>query len=392
MHKSLYSDITGLDTSLTKSLDTSVTKLNLLDSQLSSFTNIKSSASNAEMHIMNEKNAYSKEVIFKDKVFNFSEYNGSVVTDSGAKFILEGDGTEVKFSNAKMATLGTISLGDMNKTDDDNEMQKITLSKDILSHVKTINIDSDKDAVFLSSSVGDSSKSFLIEFSANNKGSLVLAAEEENSSAKHNYIKISEDVSMLMNIVAGDNGDAFIGSNGHNTFTLGNALDIVKSNVSKTSDADVIHNFVSKTVDSNIYDKFIYINSLKNGENLTIDNSSISSADSLASAVEKDEDALVYVINSSDQDLSKAVDNFINDHTKVDNLIACSIEALGSMNGLDNAVSDSEKVLLAVNVADAAVVLTFSNTQTDVQNTVSQSEVQLVAVLDDANLTAESFY
>ena len=392
MHKSLYSDITGLDTSSTKSLDTSVTKLNLLDSQLSSFTNIKSSVSDAEMHIMNEKNAYSKEVIFKDKVFNFSEYNGSVVTDSGAKFILEGNGTELKFNNAKMATLGTISLGDMNKSDDDNEIQKITLSKDILSHVKTINIDSDKDAVFLSSSVGDSSKSFLIEFSANNKGSLVLAAEEENSSAKHNYIKISEYVSMLMNIVAGDNGDTFIGSNGHNTFTLGNGSDIVKSNVSKTSDADIIHNFVSKTVDSNIYDKFIYINSLKNGENLTIDNSSISSADSLASAVEKDEDALVYVINSSDQDLSKAVDNFINDHTKVDNLIACSIEALGSMNGLDNAVSDSEKVLLAVNVADAAVVLTFSNTQTDVQNTVIQSEVQLVAVLDDANLTAESFY
>ncbi|MCR5812944.1 MAG: hypothetical protein K6G15_00430 [Desulfovibrio sp.] len=376
-------DLTGVD-ALTISGDMN---LSLLDSQLPEFTTITSVGTGSKNIIVYDCNKnLATEISFTDNTFNFSDFSGFIETGSKAKFFISGENTSVDLGKATLTSLATINLGG-SESEDDGEKQTITLNQNTLKNVTTITADSEDDTVFLSEAVGQSGLSFVVKFTSNENGILQLATAGEAGNVLHNYLRIADGVQTQMHIKAGNHGDRLEGGTGYNVFTLGNGEDTFRSNVKSTTNADILYNFDSQS------DKFNYYGSLNNGNNTSISNNTISGGGSLEEAISAKTDALVYIINSNNEQLISAIDNFIEDKATVSELLANSIDALGSLSGLDAAVGGNESVLVAVNADNSggAVVLALSNTEIVTQDTIGQNEVQLVAVLDDAAINAANF-
>jgi len=171
------------------------------------------------------------------------------------------------------------------------------------------------------------------------------------------------------------------GGDGFDDITLGqhaNTIDTVTSTATTVADADVITGFVTAT------DFFNYDGTVLNDTTTTI--TDVSNA-TLAGGIAADSDATLFIVSTALTGSSVAAMTALlaATSTTVDALFTTFEEALvaelGTIAGLDAALTSSETVLLNIDNGTDSVVLKITNTDTTVANTLIVAEVDLIGIL-----------
>ena len=351
----------------------------------------------AVANLSGSKHSYKVDILSgKEGIFESLEPSSTLLV---YKSYENNEANSIDISNLTLVNFSKLELGQEAVT-----TQKVIMNGEQFTTFNGNILTSLNDCIALTSSLGTENELFEIQHTSLQRSDYYQSVNLYLSSDESNYVKIADknsssvvDAHSYIRLHGGDNGDTIAGGSDINFVTLGAGKDTFVSSVAISKNFDIVHNFGENDI-------FQYTGELKNNASDTIEAATIASGDTLSTAIESQDNALVYRINTQIEDVTSAVnaiEAYLNSKgTSINSEITACTKACvnavasvlqeGAPENLDSIFTQNEKVLFALDDGTNTVITLFSNQNTG-DNTISANELTLVGIMAESVLTEDNF-